>query len=225
MTKTHAIKTAAKWWAETLKLKQPHSNGDNSVGSMVACTLTDTLAEDVTDKQLALFTKELEVEIHKFMEKYGDNHTCLGCDYDPDEMLFAAAKKARISKFNFPYKTYMRIKRSGDNYTVEVAAGYGVGYEKVMPCKLSEEKLLNGLSVEELIYVFTVRYEGELLLRAQTEDYSGRELQIVARSADGKRSRHFMLAHESTPTGYEVDVFRKALKAAITDVVFPKEGE
>ena len=136
MTKTHAIKTAAKWWADKLKQRQPHNNGDNSFGSMLACSLSDMLAEEITDKQLALFTKELEGEIHKFMEKYDDCRTFLSSDYGPGGMLREAAVKANISEFNFPYKTHLCIERYGDNYTVKVAAGYGVGYEEVQPCEL-----------------------------------------------------------------------------------------
>lgn len=100
----------------------------------------------------------------------------------------------------------------------------------VEPCRIGSEKAykrkkeLENLTVEELIYDFTVNQEGELLFRAQTEDYSGRELRILARGADGKMSTRIMLAHASTPTEREVDVFRSALKEAITDVVFPKEG-
>ena len=136
MIKNHAIKTAAKWWADKLKQRQPHSNGDNSFGSMFACTLTDMLAEEVSDEQLALFTKELEGEIHKFMEKYNDRYTFLDSDYGPGGMLREAAEKANISVFNFPYKTHLCIERNGENYTVKVADGYGVGYEEVQPCEL-----------------------------------------------------------------------------------------
>lgn len=89
---------------------------------------------------------------------------------------------------------------------------------------LSKAEALDGLSVEELIYVFTVRHEGKLVIDAVTEDDTGRVLQVTASSADGKRSFRPMIAHNSTPTGYEVDVFRKCLAAAIKDVVFPKEG-
>ena len=139
MTKTHAIKTAAKWWAAKLKQRQLHSNGDSSFGSVLACSLSDMLAEEITDEQFALFTKELESEIHKFMEKYGDSRTFLSSDYGPCGILREAAVKANISKFNFPYKTHMCIKRNGDNYTVKVADGYGVGYERVEPCELDKE--------------------------------------------------------------------------------------
>lgn len=136
MTKNHAIKTAAKWWAAKLKRRQPHSNGDNSIHSMLACMLADVHADKITDEQLALFTVELEAEIHKFMEKYNDLLTFLGCDYAPCEMISNAANTANIGVLNFPFKTHMCIERNGDNYTVKVADGYGVGYEEVQPCEL-----------------------------------------------------------------------------------------
>lgn len=138
MTKSHAILTAAKWWADKLRQRQPHSNGDNSFGSIAACSLADMLADEITDEQLALFTAALEAEIHKFMGQYDDCHTFLSCDYGPGGMLREAADKAKISEFNFPYKTHMCIKRDGDNYTVLAAGGYGAGYEEVAPCALEE---------------------------------------------------------------------------------------
>lgn len=139
MTKTHAIKTAAKWWADKLKQRQPHSNGDNSTSSVFACIFADMLTEKITDDQLTLFTAELESEIHNFMEKYNERHTLLSCDYGPGSMLQEAADKAGINYLNFPYKTHMHIERKGDSYTVEVRDGYGRDYERVMPCELLEE--------------------------------------------------------------------------------------
>lgn len=136
MTKTHAIKTAAKWWADKLKQRQPHSNGDNSTSSLFACFLADSCTKAITDDQLVLFTEELERGIQKFMEENPWYHTWLSCDYGPEMVLREAADKAGINYLNFPFKTNMCIQRSGDSYSVQVSDGYGRGYETVLPCEL-----------------------------------------------------------------------------------------
>lgn len=136
MTKTHAIKTAAKWWADKLKRRQPHSNGDNAPASVFACLLADIGTEAITDDQLALFTEELERGIQNYMEEIRVRHTFISCDYGPDMVLREAAGKAGINYLNFPFKTNMLIEQIGDGYTVKVSDGYGRGYETVLPCEL-----------------------------------------------------------------------------------------
>lgn len=88
--------------------------------------------------------------------------------------------------------------------------------EEIAVLKAAAKERPSGLSAEELIYTFTVNHEGELVFNAQTEDDSGRLMQIDARGANGKRHRHFIVAHESTPV---VALFRSCLEAAIADVV------
>ena len=102
--------------------------------------------------------------------------------------------------------------------------GHGAAAQAIAKLRRRRAEALDGLSVEELIYVFTVRHEGKLVIDAVTEDNTGRVLQVTAHSADDKHSRHLMIAHNSTPTGYEVDVFRRCLAAVIKDVVFLMEG-
>lgn len=144
MTKTHAIKTAAKWWADKLKRRQPHSNGDNSSHSRFACLLADLGTEPITDEQLALFAEELEREIGKYMDENPDRYTHIGCDYGPCRTLHEAAKKAGINALNFPYKTNMLIEQNGAVYTVQVSDGYARGYETVLPCELGCEEANHG---------------------------------------------------------------------------------
>ena len=102
--------------------------------------------------------------------------------------------------------------------------GHGAAAQAINRLRRRRAEALRGLSVEELIYVFTVRHEGKLVIDAVTEDDTGSVLQVKASSEDGKSSRRFMLTHNSTPTGYEVDVFRRCLAAVIKDVVFLMEG-
>ena len=136
MTKDHAIKTAAKWWADKLKQRQPHSNGDNSPASIFACFLADHRTEAITDKKLALFTEELECQIRQYMDWRCGRYTWIGCDYGPGMMLREAADKAGINYLNFPFKTNMIIEQRGDDYSVQVSDGYGSAYETVLPCEL-----------------------------------------------------------------------------------------
>lgn len=94
--------------------------------------------------------------------------------------------------------------------------------EEIAVLKAAAKERPSGLSAEELIYTFTVNHEGELVFNAQTEDDSGRLMWIDARGASGKRHRHFIVAHESTPV---VALFRSCLEAAIADVVPLEEGK
>lgn len=91
--------------------------------------------------------------------------------------------------------------------------------EEIAVLKAAAKTSPSGLSAEELLYTFAVRHEGELVIDAATEDDIGRVLRICAYGNNAKRSRHVMLAHESTPTGQIVDLFRSCLKEAIADVV------
>ena len=136
MTKTHAIKTAVKWWTDKIKRRQPHSNGDNSPSSTCACLLADLGAEATTDDQLELFATELESGIQNYMDKYPHRHTFIGCDYGPDRVLGEAADKAGINYLNFPFKTNLLIEQIGEGYTVRVSDGYARGYETIQPCEL-----------------------------------------------------------------------------------------
>lgn len=136
MTKTHAIKTAAKWWADKLGRREPHSNGDNSTRSVFACLLADSGTKAITDEQMVLFTEELERGIQNYMDKYPHRHTFIGCDYGPDRVLGEAADKAGINYLNFPFKTNLLIEQIGDGYTVKVSDGYARGYETIQPREL-----------------------------------------------------------------------------------------
>lgn len=135
MTREIAIKTAAKWWTDKLRERAPHSNGDNSPGSLIAMALADIMATPLSEKQLAKFQKALEETIDQDLNIYGDYGIRIVCDYGPDHILFGAAHQANINANNFPYKTNMAIKKNGDAYTVLVSDGYDQPYEKVKPCE------------------------------------------------------------------------------------------
>ena len=135
MTREIAIKTAAKWWTDKLRERAPHSNGDNSPASVIACMLADIGSDDIPADKLAMFTTALENGIREAM---ANNEYCvdIGCDYNPTPLLSAAAEKAGISVMNFPYKVWMFIeKRSEDVYVIEVSDGYAQPYVTVKPCE------------------------------------------------------------------------------------------
>ena len=152
MNKEQAINTAVKWWSNKLKSKQNHSNGDGSFASLFACAIADRGMESVSDDQLVIFENELkasiEADIDTYMVGKHFNSVGLGCDYNPSVGLKIAAKKAGISEFNFPYKTYMRIEipyNKGfdinsdidtiDDFKVLVSDGYAQPYQSLNPCE------------------------------------------------------------------------------------------
>lgn len=135
MNKDQAIKTAAKWWADRLKAKRPHSNGDSSAASVFACLFADMGTDTVSDDQLEQFKAEVISEINAFMDRFGDRYVSVGCDYGPDMILSPAAKKVGIKPLNFPFKTHLSIIKKDDVYEVQVYDGYGARPEKLQPCE------------------------------------------------------------------------------------------
>lgn len=125
MTKEQAINTAVEWWANKLKARTPHSNGDNSRSSVMACLLADMGTGVMTDEKLDIFKRELRTRIEKAIDnRWGEVY--LGCDYSPTVDLAESATSAGINLLNFPFKTDLYIKqRDRDTYVVYVYAGYG----------------------------------------------------------------------------------------------------
>lgn len=123
MTKEQAINIAVEWWANKLYSKVPHSNGDNSFASVMACLLADSGMENVTDEKIDIFKKELTSQIeHEMPNRWSEVY--LGVDYNPSVNLRESAKKAGINVLNFPFKTDLYIHWEGDNYSVYVHDGY-----------------------------------------------------------------------------------------------------
>lgn len=124
MTKEQAINVAVEWWANKLKAKTSHSNGDNGMASILACILADSMMNNITDEQLDIFKTELRSRIEADMyNRYREVY--LGCDYHPTTILRESAEKASIDEMNFPFKTDLYIKWTDDNYSVYIYDGYG----------------------------------------------------------------------------------------------------
>lgn len=116
---------AVNWWCEKLESRQPHSNGDSSAPSVMACMMADIGTKAVTDEQIAVFREELLKELEEKQDTgWGIS---LECDYGPCRELDAAAQKAGINVLNFPFKTGMEI-RDGK---VRVSDGYAKPYVEI----------------------------------------------------------------------------------------------
>jgi len=135
MTREIAIKTAAKWWTDKLRERAPHDNGANDRSNRLAMMLADMLTTPMSEEQLNRFQKALEEGIDQELKVNREYRAGMLCDYGPDNLLFDAARKAKIDANNFPYKTGMHIERNGDCYTVWVSDGYAQPYERIKPCE------------------------------------------------------------------------------------------
>ena len=123
----------AKWWADKVTGKTVHDNGDNSFASMFAGALADDMVKQVTDVNKQKFIEALAKNIIEF--PYMES-SCIGCDYHPDRILSEAAKKAGISEFNFPWKTYMSVGCDPTgNFIITVREGYGAPPVDIYPIK------------------------------------------------------------------------------------------
>lgn len=130
MNKEEVILTAVQWWSDKLASKAPHSNGDKSSASFMACLFADLGARTLTTEQLFTFekalTERLSAKYDKHFTRYSD-WFIIGCDYGPDSVLYESADEAGIGTMNFPFKTWMRICKD----YVEVSAGYGEPYVRI----------------------------------------------------------------------------------------------
>ena len=131
MTRDEVILTAVQWWSDKLASRAPHSNGDNSSASVLACMFADIGSKELTRIQLSLFegflTSKLQSLYDQEIVKWKSSSFSIGCDYGPCSELIYAAENAEINLLNFPFKTWMRI---GKDY-VEVSDGYGKPWVRI----------------------------------------------------------------------------------------------
>lgn len=86
------IEKAVSWWAGKLIDSQPHSNGDDSINSVMACFIADAKRQDVTLDQLNVFKKALSKHIKEGATERIFNLSIV-CDYGPCKMLADAANE------------------------------------------------------------------------------------------------------------------------------------
>lgn len=115
------LEKAVKWWSNKVCKPKPHSNGDESRGSVFAMILADMGTKEVTDEQRMTFEKKLGELIEEKEKEWEGLQFCIGCDYGPDNVLGDAAKAAGINELNFPFKTLMIFKDG----KIMVRDGYG----------------------------------------------------------------------------------------------------
>lgn len=142
MKKEIAIKTAAKWWTDRLRERGPHSNGDNSMASMLANMFADMASKEIPEDKLQQFQTELELRIEEFMAElspYAREQAWLCCDYGPGIMLRDAADAAGIDYINFPFKTNVVVEKDGNDYRVRASHGYAQPYVAVLPEEATDE--------------------------------------------------------------------------------------
>lgn len=133
-------KAAAEWWANAIK-KPTFNNGDLKA-SLFATLMSNKLLEPKEDK-IEKFKEYLFNEIKaELIFNYHNGYAALRVDYEPDDILTRAAKKANLNTdiMSFPWKTTMEIR----NYVVNVKKGYGENKQvifdaNVNPLKTNEE--------------------------------------------------------------------------------------
>lgn len=121
------IEKAVSWWAGKLIDSQPHSNGDDSINSVMACFIADAKRQDVTLDQLNVFKKALSKHIKEGATERFFNLSIV-CDYGPCKMLADAANEAGISTANFPFKTAMFLS---EKEGAVVKDGYGASWVRI----------------------------------------------------------------------------------------------
>lgn len=134
MTKEQAIITAAKWWSNKLRQKPRHDNGDSGLASLFACAIADSCMTEITEEQLKKFEEALVEELLKKLSSC--SFTYLDTDYDPNDILCAAANKAGISTMNFPYKITVCVEKTSsmsNEFRVGIRDGYRAPWEYPEP--------------------------------------------------------------------------------------------
>ena len=120
-------KVAAEWWAAKIQSNFHHDNGDSSLGGVIANGFADSLAEPITEEQITVFKDCL---VRRLVEDNCPGVISLFCDYSPGYHLAQAAREAGICRWNFPFKTGMVFKPSGE---IVVRDGYSKPPEQIYP--------------------------------------------------------------------------------------------
>ncbi|MBR3741438.1 MAG: hypothetical protein IKN04_13460 [Clostridia bacterium] len=129
---------AAKWWADKLRGKVNHDNGDYSITSAFAMVLADIVAikhpasEEQIDRFQVILTGLIQ---NKIQEEPTRRLINFGCDYGPGWLLSDAAEEASIDPILFPYKTWMYIMP--EKGEVDVCDGYRAAPKNIFSCHVN----------------------------------------------------------------------------------------
>lgn len=128
----HAMES---WWGERINGDSIHDNGDNSLSSVLAGVLADSMNEPADEEKVTKFVDVLTEKIIKEVEggAFGLFYQ-LSTDYAPSRFLREAAEEAGINPNNFPWKTAMDIRKNENGELVAmVSDGYRAGWKQLYP--------------------------------------------------------------------------------------------
>ena len=134
MTKEQAIITAVKWWSNKLRQKSRHDNGDRGLASLFACAMADSGMTEIAEEQLKKFEEALVEDLTTRLSS--STYVWLNTDYNPNDILCAAANKAGIGTMNFPYKITVHVEKisaMSNEFRVGIRDGYGAPWEYPEP--------------------------------------------------------------------------------------------
>lgn len=116
------VKVAVNWWANAIVNPKFDNGDDKNTGTMAFfLAMMVNSKSSISKEQIDIFKKELADIIVEEMEFSWNGECSLDVDYQPDMLLYEAAREAGInSDMRFPWKTHMYISKD----KVSVSEGY-----------------------------------------------------------------------------------------------------
>ena len=125
-------RTAARWWGDRLRRPPKMDNGDPRFEAIAHELLSFASDRPVGDKLVRQFEAALESLLLERLQAEGATSVSIRVDYHPDELLQAAAERARLDlRLKLPVKTAMRV--DGTERTIEVKHGYSDSFTQIYP--------------------------------------------------------------------------------------------
>lgn len=120
--KKEIAEKATNWWVDKIIALDHHDNGAKDDCNKMAMLMMDVIASNnaVSKSQILIFKESLIKDLISCKRDF----IVFGVDYNPDEILYNAIKKAKINACRLPIKTYMKI----NNDKIFVSEGYGSSY-------------------------------------------------------------------------------------------------
>jgi len=127
MSMEQEITAAVEWWASQLTQRPINQTGDKEVDFSLFSFSSFITVQPLTDQQIETFKAALRDKLEALSTT--DEDLYLVCDYEPKDMLEAAADEAGITEQNhrFPMKTNMWI----DPGCVTVSCGYAAPVQTI----------------------------------------------------------------------------------------------
>ena len=126
------VRTAARWWGDRLRRPPKMDNGDPRFEAIAHELLSFANERPVSDSTIRQFEAALESLLLERLRSEEATSVSVRVDYHPDELLQAAADRARLDlRLKLPVKTTMHI--NGSERTIEVKHGYGESFTQIYP--------------------------------------------------------------------------------------------